>query len=187
MKLIDKAILVCALWLFLSSPLQAEEKRFLETRGPTGATEIFDLASVQMIAPGRFTIQNISLDDVDVMKFKLGVLSAQRELCERAAPGKYRPREDVFRLGSPDLPVSDFEVTQNSPGVKIVQWSYPYKRLASGESSQSIGFLKCGKAEDFLDAMKSITNGSRTKYLYDCKRGLGGPFFLATLMIRQRQ
>jgi hypothetical protein len=89
------------------------------------------------------------------------------------------------------LPVESIEVTSRQSQLagktypfKMVSWNYPYKRLArkfqSGLLPRS-GFLTCkqwSEPEDKLyrEHRASIMNGIRSKYLFDCKRGLAGMF-----------
>jgi hypothetical protein len=67
------------------------------------------------------------------------------------------------------MPVENIEVKSN-----FVSWSVPYKRLAFGlEPDKEL--LRCNNQE-YMEATTSITNGLRTKNLFDCKRGLYGVF-----------
>ena len=51
-------------------PSSGQAGRFLESSG-SGDTTTFDLNTVQKMQPGRFTIISTSIDEPDVMKFRL--------------------------------------------------------------------------------------------------------------------
>jgi hypothetical protein len=87
-------------WLVASSPSWAgdQDERFVEFPVPSGKTQTYDLSTVQMIEPGRFTIIGTSIDNADVMKLELKVLDTLRTYCNRP-DGKYSPPVDIFTLG----------------------------------------------------------------------------------------
>jgi hypothetical protein len=173
MKLLS---LISAMWLVASCPSWAgdQEKRFLEF--PTGKdTTTYDLSTVHMIQPGRFTIISITIDNPDVMKLELKVLVTLRTYCARAA-GEYPAPPDLFTLGPPDMPVKNIRVKDVERDFKVITWPYPYQRL-----EQTYGFLDCKRGsltedELFSEFRTGIMSGLRTKTLYDCKRGLWGNF-----------
>jgi hypothetical protein len=127
---------------------------------------------------------------------ELKALDTLRAYCKRP-DGKYPPPNAVFTLGQPDLPIKNIEVESSVSRAsvsgryqqKIASWSYPYKRLSSedrGEFSQEHTFFACKDlGQDEWDLYKekraAITNGERTRALFDCKRGVwdnyGVPFF----------
>ena len=144
-----------------------------------------------MILPGKFTIISTAIDNPDVMKLELKVLSALRGYCNRS-DGKYPAPADIFTLGPPDMPVESVEVKSKQSNLagktypfKIVSWSYPYLKLAQKfrghVDQQALAFLTCkqwDKKEDELysEHRSSIMNGIRSKELFDCKRGQTGMF-----------
>jgi hypothetical protein len=144
-----------------------------------------------MIQPGKFTVISTTIDNPDVMKLELKVLSTLRTYCGRP-DGKYPPPVDVFTLGPPDMPVESVEVKSKQSNLagktypfKMVSWSYPYLKLAikfqGHPEQQKLTFLTCkqwNKKEDELysEHRSSIINGIRFKELFDCKRGLTGSF-----------
>jgi hypothetical protein len=166
--------LICAIWLVASFPSWAgdQDGRFLEF--PSGSTTTaFDLNTVQMIQPGRFTVIETTIDNPGVMKLELKVLDTLRAYCARAE-GQYPAPADLLTLGPPDMPVKNIEV--RSGRYKKVVWYYPYKML-----HDEIGVFDCkepGRTEDesYWQDRALITNGLRSKTLYDCKRGLWGKF-----------
>jgi hypothetical protein len=109
------------------------------------------------------------------MKFKLKVLSTLQTYCTRP-DGQYPAPADVLTLGTPDIPIKSIEVKSGQAN-KYVLWRYPYLRLASyrkgGGIDEEIGYLFC---KEDMDRRTEITNGSRMKELFDCKRGLLGIF-----------
>jgi hypothetical protein len=162
-----------------------EDRRFLEFTGG-GDTTTYDLNTVQIIQPGRFTIVSATIDIPDLMRFKLKVLDTLQTYCTRA-DGQYPPPADLLMLGPPDMPVKSIDVGSNPTNlVKRILWFYPYRRLAVSMEQgleQTFEILSCNlgsEAEDrsyFRKAMAVITDGSRLKHLFDCRRGLMG-FFL---------
>jgi hypothetical protein len=92
------------LLLACCSALADENERFIEFPWPGGKTRTYDLRTIQMIQPGRFTILSTSIDDADVMKFELKALDTLRSYCKRP-DGSYPPPTDLSTLGPPDLPI----------------------------------------------------------------------------------
>ena len=72
--------LICTLWLLVvSCPSWAgnQEKRFLEFPGDESTTT-YDLNTVQVIQPGKFTITGTTINNPDVMKFEMEALHTLR-------------------------------------------------------------------------------------------------------------
>jgi hypothetical protein len=168
--------LICIMWLIACCPSWArdQEKRFLEFPNDT-YTVTFDLNTVQIIQPGRFTVISTTIDNPDMMRFELKVLATLRTYCARAV-GQYPAPADLLVLGPPDVPVKNIEVRtdETAPVIKRISWYYPYKRLRGEE-----GFLHCRygnrtEQDGYSEAWDVITKGIRSKELYDCKRGLRG-------------
>jgi len=91
--------------LAASCPSWASEQqnRFIEFPSAIN-TLIYDLDTVRIVTPGRFTIISTRIDNPDVMKFELNTLTALKSYCTRP-DGKYPAPSDLFQLGQPDLPV----------------------------------------------------------------------------------
>jgi hypothetical protein len=153
-------------------------------------TITYDLTTVQMIQPGKFTIISTTIYHPDVMKFKLVVLDTLRSYC-RLPDGKYDPPVKLFTLGKPDMPVEKIEIetkqTDNggSKKFKHVIWRMPYRKLArNGQTGleEDIGFFTCEgpavkSADEDYEEMRSVTmNGTSMKEMYDCKHGVMGTF-----------
>jgi hypothetical protein len=115
-------------------------------------------------------IISTTIDDPDVMKFRLKALDIVRSYCTRP-DGKYPAPPDLLTLGSPDMSVENIEVTSNQSHFKFVNWPYPYKRLANDRV-----MLFCERRSDYSEWRNIILNGTRSKRLLDCKRGLFGVF-----------
>ncbi len=167
------AFAVCLTWLSAAS---AADSRFVEFPDKTG-TAIYDLGTVQIIQPGRFSIVSTEIDHPDVMQLKLNALGILRTYCGRP-PGDYPAPATLFSMGSPDLPVEKIEVTRKDS----VWWYYPYKRLSYGEHDEQLSALIACRGPDktdgwFLQQRAEITNGKKTKHVFDCERGLSGWFF----------
>jgi hypothetical protein len=175
---------IIAIWLVASCPSWAgdQETRFLEFPGGNDTTT-YDLNTVQLIQPGRFTIVSTAIDNPDVMKFKLNVLDTLRTYCARA-DGKYPAPANIFTLGPPDMPVQSIDVGSNPTNLaKRILWFYPYRRLAVSMDrglEQTFDVLSCkqGSEKEDMASWNMITNGTRQKILFDCKRGVTGYFFL---------
>src|SRR5258708_2417128 len=162
----------CATWLVVLCPSWAgeQERRFLEF--PSGRdTTTFDLSTVQVIQPGRFSVIRTTIDNPDVIELELKAFNTLRTYCARPA-GEYPAPADLLTLGPADRPVKSVEVrgAQTRTTRKIITWEYPYTRLRNG-----IFLLGCGR-QDQLDKQRLITNGIQTRELFDCRRGLAGTF-----------
>jgi hypothetical protein len=107
-----KLIVVAFAVLVGSCPSWAQDGRFIEFSAPGGKTQTYDMSTVQMIQPGRFTIITTSIDTPDVMKFELKVLGILRTYCSRP-DGEYPAPADAFALGPPDMEVKSIKVTSN--------------------------------------------------------------------------
>ena len=176
--------LACAAWMIALCPCWAAEqdRRFLEFPNDNDTTT-FDLSTVQIVQPGRFTVIATKIDSPDVMALELKALDTLRTYCARPA-GKYPAPADLLTLGPPDMPVENI-VVKSSRTSKWVYWSYPYKRLAMSTTQgldEKGTILYCREqskteAQFFLERRAEITNGSRMKHLFDCRRGLSGMFF----------
>ena len=178
--------LICsALLIACCESLAADQdERFVEIPFGRGQSKIYDLRTVRVIQPGRFTIVSTWIDDADRMNLELKVLDTLRIYCKRP-DGKYPAPNDLFTLGPPDLPIKDIEVeTKSYKGhqEKTASWHYPYERFAEhwrGEVNQDRGELTCksdgrDEWELYRERQKDITDGSQWQSLFDCKRGLGG-------------
>ena len=150
-------------------------------------TIAYDLQTVQMGQPGRFTVLSTTIDQPDVMRFRLKALDTLRSYCKRP-DGKYAPPSENFLLGKPDMPIEDIEVrTQNadvpSARFKNVTWSLPYRKMAIGESLENVSFFDCegprveSADKEYDEIRSSIIDGISQKELYDCNRGVVGFFF----------
>jgi hypothetical protein len=167
-----------------------QDERFVEFQH-LGQTETCDLNTVQVTQPGRFTIVETTIDDADVMKLELKVLNALRSYCKRS-DGHYPPPGDFFTLGSPDMPIKAIDVVTHSTQMagqnksfKSVFWYYPYERLTIHTNEDKViqkeAVFSCSdesrKEEELYQLRReTIMNGSRTKWLFDCKRGISGFF-----------
>jgi hypothetical protein len=78
-------ILICMIWLVASCPtwVSDQDKRFLEFPNKKD-TVTYDLNTVQIIQPGKFTVIETTIRNPDVIKFELKVLDTLRTYCARA-------------------------------------------------------------------------------------------------------
>ena len=122
------SILLTVAWPSLAAD---QSGRFVEFQG-LGKTPTYDLNTVKVMQPGRFTVMETTIDDADVMKLELKVLDALRSYCKRS-DGHYPPPSDFLTLGSPDMQIKAIDVVTYSPPIagtsKAVYWYYPYERL----------------------------------------------------------
>src|SRR5271169_2866158 len=79
-------------------------------------------------------------------------------------------------FGPPDMPVKNIEVRtdETPPLIKRVVWYYPYKRLQPYAGLFDCKYGNRTEKDLYSEAWSGITNGVRSKELYDCKRGLWG-------------
>jgi hypothetical protein len=171
MKLLS---LICTICLSASWAV-AQQNRFLEIPRE-GDTLTYDLDSVQITSPGKFTIIETIIDNPDVMKFELNALKILRNYCPRP-DGNYPAPTELLQLGPPDLPVEQIEVAEHGPSRKLVSWKYPYRRM-SVVTKLALQCKAEGRTGDdlFSEHHNLIANGLRTKEIFDCKRGLSGLF-----------
>jgi hypothetical protein len=150
-------------------------------------TVTYDLTTVQMLDPGRFTIRSNTQDHPDVIRLRLAALTTLKSYCGRP-DGEYAPPSELFTLGPPDMPVEHIKV-ETQPGhtpFKNVVWGLPYLRLAvnlKNGPEEDMAFFDCkGPAvespdKEYDEFRSIIMNGSASKVLYDCRHGIMG-FFL---------
>jgi hypothetical protein len=151
----------------------AEQDRFIEFPGDND-TMIYDLSTVQMIQPGRFTVVSTTIDNPDVMRLELQALAALKTYCARP-DGQYPAPADLLTLGPPDMPVKSIEVESHKAyQTRTVEWFYPYKRLAykfeSGLQERFSTVIYCESPKvsaadakrQNLESRSVITNGLQT-------------------------
>ena len=168
-----------------------DNKRFVEFQ-ERGLTQTYDLSTVQMLQPGRFTIVSTQIDDADVMKLELKVLDTLRTCCKEP-DGKYPAPTDLFALGPPDLPIATIDVQSYSSGLKYAFWYYPCDRLAghlvNGRVVQKEMDLQCkdGLADEgfYFAKRASIMNGYQTKGCSIAK-GASRAIFCTSTTIQKR-
>jgi hypothetical protein len=161
-------------WLGAACPSWAgDPDRFLEFPGDED-TSTYDLNTVTLQSPGRFTVTRTTIDNPDYMKFELSVIGILSHYCSRPVGNYPAAPEKLPSFGTPDLPFKDIEV-MSQEHVKTVFWYYPYKKLAMG------AWLNCGRGspnQAYLKKRADITNGFSSKFLIDCRRGLmSAPLF----------
>jgi hypothetical protein len=184
-----RAIIFSVLLIACCPSFADQNERFVEFSELPAKTRTYDLSTVQMMQPGRFTILSTSMDDTDVMRFELKALETLLTYC-KGPDGNYPPPTSLFTLGPPDLPIKSIEVksSQTKDGTrqfKSASWSYPYKRLAIEDPGKFVQeeikyFCKDGYRTDeyelYANQKMSIANGRQNKELFDCKRGIRGDF-----------
>src|SRR3974377_1519425 len=89
----DRVITVLISLMVCCPSLADQNERFVEVSECClpGKTRIYDLQTVHMIQPGRFTILRTQIDEGDLMTLELKVLDTlRRDYCKRP-DGKYPP------------------------------------------------------------------------------------------------
>jgi hypothetical protein len=182
------SLTLCAIWFGNSPPSSATEltDRFLELSND-GDVTTYDLTTVQIILPGKFTVIGTTIDNPDVMKLELTALDTLRSYCGKP-DGTYSPPDGLFTLGKPDMPVANITVKsgqtkigEKSYAFKQVIWGLPYRRVAIG-SEERPSFFDCegpqvkSKDDEYQGLRSLFLNGIRRKTMYDCKRGVMGVF-----------
>jgi hypothetical protein len=148
-------------------------------------TITYDLETVRMIQPGRFTVISTATHHPDVMRFRLKVLDTLRSYCSKP-DGQYEPPSEIFLLGTPDMPIKKIEVTTKPVSgtarrFKNVVWRLPYQAMAIG-AEENVGFFDCegpnvdSIEKEYNESRADIMNGTTSKELYDCNNGVMGTF-----------
>ena len=176
-----KVPLILIAWLSASCSSWAleDQNRFIELSDDNNS-ETYDLNTVQVIVPGRFTIIKTTIDKPDVMKLELTALGTLQSYCARP-DGTYLAPTELFTLGPPDMPVRNIEVGSDKKNkLRTVDWFYPYKRLAlqtnAGLQERFTVPVFCANKSAvrklIVEWRATITNGTQAKYQFDCKRGM---------------
>jgi hypothetical protein len=136
--------LICAAYFVASCSALADDqqKRFIEF--PDGGDmTTYDLNTVQLIQPGKFTIIYTVVSNPDFMRLELKALDILREYCKRD-DGLYPAPTDLLTLGPSDMPVKNIEVKNVDAQTKRTSWSYPYSKFAwpDGRQYSRVFFLQ---------------------------------------------
>jgi hypothetical protein len=151
------------------------------------STEIYDLSTVQILLPGKFSIIATSIDKPDVMRLKLKAHDTLEVYCQRPN-GEYEAPDDLFVLGPPDMPVSKIKIETTDKkdagdriySTRLAIWALPYVRFASRratgiEPEEAIVMCKGADAKSLNRMTRNdILNGTRTKEIFDCNHALWG-------------
>jgi hypothetical protein len=92
--------------------------RFVEFHSPGGWTDIYDIETVRMILPGRFTVIKTTIDDPDKIPLKLDIFRILKTYCERPEGNYPLPQKLVTMAGLPTSSV--FKVTNETIEVMSV-------------------------------------------------------------------
>lgn len=177
-------ILICCLFVF--SPLGANAgDRFVEISTDRNMTT-YDMATLQTIVPGRFTVISTTIDNPDVIKLKMTAMEMLITYCEKPS-GHYQAPTNVLTLGHPDMPIEKIKVESGfdeSLGTKyprkMVSWHLPYSKFGIAGSPYSV-FFRCKYMGNTISQERAMwrtqfLSGYREKTMYDCKRALMGTF-----------
>jgi hypothetical protein len=169
--------LICCVWLLACVPSWASDQapRLLEIMDGSGRL-IFDLNTVKIIEPGRFSIIESKIDDPDRMVFRLKTLIALRPYCERPH-GQYPAPANLLALGEPNMPIRAIEVKSGPFGdtiLKMVSWTYPYRQLGPTPASVHCKSSNPNRTDaDLIVAdVAQVANGIQSRVIYDCKHAL---------------
>ena len=148
------SLTLCAIWFGNSPPSSATEltDRFLELSND-GDVTTYDLTTVQIILPGKFTVIGTTIDNPDVMKLELTALDTLRSYCGKP-DGTYSPPDALFTLGKPDMPVAN--ITVKSGQTKIGEKSYAFKKCLAATNAVPSGL----KGSLGIELRKAVEEGS---------------------------
>ena len=149
-----------------------DNKRFVEFQERV-LTQTYDLSTVQMLQPGRFTIVSTQIDDADVMKLELKVLDTLRTCCKEP-DGTYPAPTDLFALGPPDLPIPCDRLAGHLVNGRVVQKEMDLQ-CKDGLADEGFYFAK----------RASIMNGYQTKGCSIAK-GASRAIFCTSTTIQKR-
>jgi hypothetical protein len=163
------AAIFCATVFIPPALSEDSQQRFVEFPTENDVT-IFDLASVKIVQPGRFTILHTTLYNADVMRFRMGIIDVLRQYWSRP-DGKYLPPpQNVLSLGPPELSLASIDKEHG-----VVAWPLPYVRFKLYRNEQDSQFYDCNHDErktdeqNYSDQRRLLTNGSTSQYLFDCR------------------
>ena len=174
------AIIILLFQCEIASALEETEPadRFLEFSSDQNTTT-YDLSTVQTIWPGKFTVISTTIDNPALMKLSLTAVDTLYTYCEQPV-GLYSPPDKLYMLGEADMPVQDISVKvgeiqleRNSVIRKQVGWKLPYQMFAVMGAEKPI-VVNCDEEQSEIKSLMS--NGLRSKTIYDCKSGLMGVF-----------
>ena len=142
-------------------------------------TTTYDLSTVQTIIPGKFTVISTTIDNPALMKLSLTAVDTLYTYCEQPV-GTYSSPDKLYFLGEPDMPVQDISVESveielegRSVTRKQVGWKLPYQTFAVIGTQKPV-VVNCD--EELSNIRLLISNGKRSKTMYDCKHGVMGFF-----------
>jgi len=160
-----------------------DSERFVELRYG-GFTSVYDLRTVRVIQPGKFTIIVRATRDPDDIRIKVRVLDALRPYCDRP-DGHYPPPREMVDWTLVDMPVDNITVHTKDdtqfPGhpTKVAKWTIPIKRLALFDQMIVCQGQPGGADTYYSQARQALLDGISSKELFDCKRGIVGTFLLS--------
>ena len=143
---------LCAL-LAVAIPHQgiAAPERFVEFQKPTH-TRTFDLSTVQVLQPGRFTIESVEIGTREAIDYLLAALDSVNERCSSPV-GEYPAPAIPLPFGPSDAGVQPIKVSIEG-SLKIASWSAPYWSLKGMT-------IDCTSPNGWLEARSRILNGNR--------------------------
>jgi hypothetical protein len=168
--------------LISGAALALDEKQpFIEFSNPR-ETVSFDLRTVKLIQPGKFTISNTTVANPDYMKVELNALDIMREHCS-SPDGNYEVGERALAGGEPDLPVKAIKVASDrhndswgrATTSKLVTWELPYSKFHDRgpiEKSFVCKYDNESEAYTYQHQRSLITNGTSSSMTFDCRREL---------------
>lgn len=146
-------------------------KQFVEIDRQNEHT-VFDLRTVRMILPYKFSIVSTDIDNPDVLRLRLKVHDTLKTYCTRP-DGEYEAPAELFTLGKPDMPVSKIRVAAENKKHSTVTWVFPYRRFEYTVDRKSR--IYCGNPRGINDLIRNeIRSGLTVRMTYDCGRALTG-------------
>jgi hypothetical protein len=113
MQLLRRERIVAILYVLLTVAIPeqgtAAPERFVEFKGPT-MTRTFDLSTVQVLQPGRFTIESVEIGTREAIDFLLTALDIVKERCSSPV-GDYPAPAIPLPFGPSDAGVRPIQVS----------------------------------------------------------------------------
>lgn len=175
-KMMNRIAAAISLLVATAPVLAVAKDRFMEFDS-INSTTVFDLSTVHILQPGKFSVTYTSTDHPDVMRLRLAILDEFKAVCGKPA-GRYAMGQKVLAMKQADVAVEDIVVEAGKD--KMVTWSKPWYENSSvngkGQTVQDSEFAVCTD-KFFRDSRQVIMDGLKSKIQFDCKRAVMGLYF----------
>jgi len=174
-------VLALSVAVLQSASAAGASGRFLEVHSPYGGTDMYDLGTVHMIQPGRFTMTYSRFSDAGEIALRLNILDVLKSYCKRPE-GRYPvPQQLLTILSGANVEITGLDGANAAIEVtdlekfSLVDWYYVQTAGPAIEFSS----LPCNTQDEaegnwYFRERAKITDGQKSTILFDCKRGLSG-------------